>query len=50
MKLTNKHLQVIYQGIIKLECYSCQFISECQSGQDKYCNEISRWLGEQEEE
>jgi len=50
MKLTHKHLQIIKEAIVKLECSSCELIMECQGNQNKYCKEISEWLRKQEEE
>jgi len=29
MKLTHKHLQIIHDGIIKLDCQSCSFVKDC---------------------
>jgi len=48
--LTNKHLQIIHEGIIMLECDSCYMVKECQRSGNTFCSDIGNWLRKQEEE
>lgn len=48
MKLQNKHLQIINQGIIMLECASCPQVADCQKKEKTICSEIGVWIKEQE--
>ena len=48
--LTNKHLQIIREGIIMLECCSCSLIKDCQQSGNTFCSDIGNWLNEQKEE
>lgn len=50
LELTNKHLQVIREGIVMLECESCSLVNECQKNEHSMCNDIGNWLRKQEEE
>jgi len=47
--LTNKHLQIIREGIIMLECDSCSLVKECQRSDNTFCSDIGNWLRKQEE-
>ena len=42
--LTNKHLQIIREGIIMLECDSCSLVKECQRSDNTFCSDIGEWL------
>jgi len=44
MKLTYKHLNIIHDGIVKLDCQSCNLIKDCYAHEDRYCREITEWL------
>jgi len=50
MNLTNNHLQIIREGLVKLECCSCQLAIRCHIQNRTYCQEISEWLREMEGE
>lgn len=49
MKLAHKHLQIIHDGIVKLDCQSCNLIKDCYAHEDRYCREITEWLREKGE-
>lgn len=49
MELTKEHLQVMLDGIARIDCPSCQYVKECQSNKYTYCREIGDWIKEREE-
>ena len=50
MNLTQEQLNIIKEGIVKLNCHDCEYLHRCEGKRYSTCSEISEWLKERIEE